>query len=191
MPRNTMAALIAEVGFLLNDPRPGGQFTDDEVQNALDRHRNEVRYEELDEVYSVLPSGAVEYKVFSSPHNYWEDTVVLTDGSFNVLTPNTSDLVNGRWEFTASQTRLPILVTGFYYDVYLAAADLCEVWASRVKLKVDFSADGQSVSLHQQYETLNDMANFFRTKSAGGFQQARMVRSDLNYEPPLTRREHY
>lgn len=182
MALEALADLIARVGFIIDDPRPGSTFTDQDIAAALAQRRFEVRYMPLRELPTFSPAGGVSYSIFEAPFGWWDRDARVYDPSYNDITAQVStvDFLVGRWEFSTPRSALPVLVTGFHYDVYAAAADLLEVWASKVKMKVDFAADGQSVQLSQQYEHLLDRARELRRRGIGStLSQASMYRSDL------------
>jgi hypothetical protein len=138
--RTTMAPLITKVRELTNAVT--GDFTDDQVQAFLDRHRIEFRYQYLCELATRAAGGVVEYKTFtlerlaprmiegnagSDPDAYF-----LYDNSYAALTPTTEDLVNGRWTFT-TQPAMPVIILCWAYDFYAAAVDLLEEWAAKLR----------------------------------------------------------
>src|SRR5690242_19213376 len=100
--RSTMATLITKVRELTNAGT--SDFSDDQVQALLDRHRIEFRYSYLCEHETRAVGGVVEYKTFtlarlaprmiegnagSDPDQYF-----LFDSSYAALTPASEDLVN-------------------------------------------------------------------------------------------------
>jgi len=138
--RSTMAALITKVRELTN--AAAGDFSDDQVQAFLDRHRIEFRYAYLCEHETRAAGGAVEYKTFTLPRlaprmiegNAGDDpdAYTLFDSSYSPLTPATEDLVNGRWTFSAQPT-MPVQILCWAYDLYAAAVDLLEEWAAKLR----------------------------------------------------------
>ncbi|MCX7670395.1 MAG: hypothetical protein N2439_10020, partial [Anaerolineae bacterium] len=121
--RATMADLITRIRLLINDPAGASQvFTDQQVQDALDRHRTEVRYLTLTAAETIT-AGAVDYLDYYADVGDWEADEALYDGAYALLTPSAADRLTGHWTFAASQPP-PVLITGKHYDVYAAAADL-------------------------------------------------------------------
>jgi hypothetical protein len=169
MARATMAALLARLRRIVGDPAGASQkFSDDELQEALDSHRREARYARLREVESIAAGGTVTCKDFEAGVGNWESGAQLTDSGFNVLTTGiTEDLLTGRWAF-ASSPKWPIHVTGWYYDLYGAAAEVLEQWAAKEKLSFDISADGQSFKRSQKAEQLMRLASECRAKAWAG-----------------------
>lgn len=176
--RASMADLIARVRLLINDPAGAGQaFADQEIQDALDRHRSDVRYLELTGGETVAQGGAVSYLDYFADRGDWEADEKLYDSSFAELAPATSDRLTGHWTFAAN-TDPPVSIVGKSYDVYAAAADLLETWAAKEKLSFDFATDGQSFSRSQKVAALLSLAREYRRRqrpvSVG------MVRSDAH-----------
>lgn len=157
--RSTMTALISRLRRLIGDPAGSDQvWPDEDLQDALDAHRREARYARLREIETITAGGAVEYKIFAADVTDWEDAA-LVDSSFAAITPNTSDLLTGRWEFTTAPNR-PVMISGFYYDIYGAAVEVLESWLGLLKSSnagVDFTADGLTVKRSQKVEQLQTL----------------------------------
>lgn len=121
--RVSMAALVGRVRALVDTVgQEDWTFTDDQIQDALDRHRCEYRYLQL----TPLPtktSSSTTYLAFTAPVGDWDTDTVLYNNSFVAQSPTTSDYINGRWVFSSEPTR-PITLVGFTYDRHAAAADL-------------------------------------------------------------------
>lgn len=164
-----MAALLSRLRRLVGDPAGASQsFSDDELQEALDSHRREARYARLTEVESIASSGTVTSKDFEAGVGNWESGAQLTDSGFNVLSSGiTADLLTGRWTF-AAEPKWPLHVTGWYYDLQGAAADVLDEWAAKEKLSFDFSADGQSFKRSQKAERLLALAAECRKQAWAG-----------------------
>lgn len=177
MARPTMAALIALVRTMTGSPT-ASEFTDDEIQNALDGRRREYRYAALDALETRTASG-VEYHDFTAPYRHWEDGVALVSGAYAPLTPDDSDLINGRWSFDADMNgSMPILLSGFSYDVNAAAADICTEWAAKLARDFDFQADQDEFKRSQKRAGLLEAAKSFRSRSLPGG-TAWLIRTDM------------
>ena len=123
--RTSMAALVGRVRALVDSYGPSDfRFSDDQVQDALDRHRIEYRYLELTPLPTKTASSTT-YLTFTAPVGDWDTATVLYDNDFDSQSPSSNDYINGRWVFSAAPTR-PITLVGFTYDRYAAAADLLE-----------------------------------------------------------------
>lgn len=101
----------------------------------------------------------------------------LYDSSWNPLTPDYSDYLTGHWSFTAGQAP-PVRLVGKTYDVYAAAAELLEKWASKRKLEYSFSADGMTAHKRELIENILRMADEYRAKRR--LQNVTMIRGDAN-----------
>ena len=126
-----MTALITRLRRMVNDPASAvQQFTDDELQDVLDARRDDVSYVELTGVEYVAPGGMVQYLDYWAPNGLgdWEADAELTDGTWAVVTPATSDGLKGHWTFATNQTP-PVYMRGRTYDLNAAAADVLDAWA--------------------------------------------------------------
>ena len=158
MARATLSELISLVRRLTN--AQVADFTDDQVQGFLDARR-------LDVVRAPLrsrPNSRGEYLDYYSDFPFWEPDALLEGAGGTALTPSVSEWLAGHWRF-ASHTPPPVYITGKAYDVYGAAADLLEAWASKVALEFDFSSDGGSFQRSQKREALLDLAKAYRRQS--------------------------
>jgi len=183
--RASMAELITRVRLLIGDPAGSSPtFSVQELQDALDRRRRPVRYQELVTQETIGPGGIVTYLDYYSERGDWEANEQLVDGGYNPVTPATADRNGGHWTFATSQVP-PVLITGACYDVYGAAADVLEEWAAKEKLAFDFSSDGQSFSRSQKARALTDLSQLYRRKQWP--RTVRMERSDMGGcdEPPI------
>lgn len=176
MARATMTALIARVSALINDSS-NSVFSADAVQDALDLHRLDLFQVELLAVPRLTASGAQWLDYFADADS-WEADAVLDDGTWTPISSGlyTPDYLTGRWTFSASQTP-PVFLTGKTYDVYAAAANLCEQRAALTAEQFSFSADGQSFSRGTKTTTWQALAALYRRQARVG--AVRLTRSDL------------
>lgn len=179
--RTSMSNLIATTRQLIGDLASATQdFTDQDVQDVLDAHRAEVRYELLQPMPDIQPgqNGSLVaqfvWASYQSDFQYWESDVVIqglntsTDQPWVILTPVSFEFINGKWTFAVTLPQIatppaqwpPVYATGKAYDIYAAAADLLE---RRIALKsatmFDFTSDGQSFRISQvldRWEKLRD-----------------------------------
>lgn len=175
--RTSMADLISQVRTLIGDFAGTDQvLSDQEIQDAMDVHRCEARYMPLKPLVSYV-NGVTQYLIWVSHLTHWESNAVLVDDRYRSLIPGEADCINGRWAFSSSQTA--VLITGFSYDLYGAAADLLETWAAKSATEFDFSADGATFHRSQKGEALRKLATEYRKK-----QQVMVIdqtRSDMEY----------
>lgn len=181
--RVSMAALISQVRTLIGDPSGVSQaLTDDEIQAVMDTHRQEARYLALKGLLDY-EAGSPVYKVWQvptervqAPQGQWESSAALVDTQYQALTPSSADYVTGRWTFGTSQTG--VLLTGWCYDLYGAAADLLEAWAGKAAGDYDFTADGATFHRSQKAEGLRKLAAEYRKKA--WVRSVLQVRGDLS-----------
>jgi hypothetical protein len=176
-----MASLIARVRSLIADPAGASQqFTDDTIQDVLDESRITVRQALLRPEVTINPGGGFVYTDYYASVGQWEDDLVLQNGSWQTVTPLTSDNLTGHWTFanTAPGQIPPLLITGKYYDTYLASAVLLERWAASWARSYDFSADGQSFRRSQAAQAMLTQAREYRKQARPQF--IRLDRDDLN-----------
>lgn len=182
-----MSELITRTRRLIGDNGSSQQFSDDEIQNMLDQHKVHIRYTPLQEVQDISTSGSVSYKEFWAINargghvRNWEgtagDNLFFLDGGWGTITPSTFNYIEGKFRFSTAPTR-PVYVSGFYYDVEGAAADLCEEWAAAVKLCVTFSDGSDKIDLNAQYTHLIGLAEKLRRRQTTI--SVAMTRSDVN-----------
>lgn len=156
--RNSLLPLVARVRLMVDDPGgEGQQFTDAEVQDALDRRRDEARYIPLTEIPTILPGGTTTYLIFTAPVGAWEDGIEVVNSSYEPLTPTDADLMNGRFTF-AAEPRLPVMLSGFTYDLHGSAGDLLMTLATKESSSYDINADGLSLSRSQKAAAYRERA---------------------------------
>jgi hypothetical protein len=178
--RVTLAALITQIRAMIEDPAATPVFSDDQIQVYLDEQRSEARYLPLAYLETRQSGGSIVYLTYVAPVGWWEGGVSLVDTNYDALTPATSDLQVGRWTF-AAHTQPPVYLTGFCYDIYSAAVAILTAWLAKLKLAMDFSADGASFKLSQRAANLRALIADYQAKQGqGGLTMGTMVRSDLN-----------
>lgn len=165
MARSTLATIITRVRSLIDDPAGAGAlFTDDQIQAALDRRRDEARYYPLKARKSIAPGGVTTYKTFEAPVGDWETDAALVNSSYYPLTPDTTDLQVGRWTF-ATEPLMPVMLTGFTHDVYGAAGDLLLTRATGEVDAFDVTADGVTLSRSQKQKAIQERAYGYLAKA--------------------------
>jgi hypothetical protein len=186
MPRATMAALITKTRSLINDPAGGGQvWSDDDVQDQLDPTRQDIREELLTPAPVILNAASTNniavliWCDYFSRFKWWEDDVVLqgnnvaTSASWKVLTPLTSEPIAGHWAFettvfttgTAPGQYPPVFATGKSFDVWLAAANLLEMWSAKYTLAYDVTTDQQTFRRGQIIDNQLKLAEQYRKRA--------------------------
>ena len=128
MTRSSMLDLIQRVRELVGDPESVTQAFDAEhIQNSLDEHQQRERYWPLEPVPSYgAGGGVVQYLEFHTRGLlHWEQGVEIVNSSYTVVAPASADLLAGRFTFAGSQS-VPLFLSCYHYNIYLAAADLLE-----------------------------------------------------------------
>ncbi len=197
--RSTMSDLIALERTMISDPVGASQqFTDQIIQDALDRARDDIRYEQLVIAPSLVNTASTNniasyiFADYFSKYGYWEADVVLQGylgtAYWKVLTPVASELLldEAHFQFETSVFTTgttpgqipPIFAIGKVYDVYSAAAALLDFWAATYARRFDFSSDGQSFRVTQAAAGLQKQADYFRRQAKPKL--AKMNRYDVN-----------
>lgn len=172
MARSTMAALITRLRTLVADPAGASQaWADDDLQLALDAHRHQARYEELAPLDTIAAGGAITWLIWISPFTDWEDSPVLVDSGYTVITPASSDLIRGRWTFSSHQAA-GALITGDAFNLYAAAAEVLDMWATKTAREFDFTADNATFRRSQQAAALRAQAETYRARAGAWGQGA-------------------
>ena len=181
--RDGMDTIIDRVRRLVNDPPDPGAaatFTDDEIQDALDLHRQEWRYVQLrQEPTLTAVTGATTYLDFYADAGPWEETPTLYQYEYTEITPATSDLYNGHWTF-ATEPTYPVYIKGWLHNTKAAAAEILEEWAGRLSQQYDFSTADQSFKRSQMSKSMLEMAQKYRDEAGSSIGQTKVIRTDQN-----------
>jgi len=176
--RPTLADLISQVRLLISDPAGASQkFSDLQIQVQLDERRRDARYMELNAAETLVTNGVVKWTHFYSDVSYWEEGVVLQNGSWVNVIPDTADLRTGLWTFTAGTTP-PVFAIGNYYDVYGACADLLEIRLASFAEDFDFSTEGTSVRKSVKSTNIASLIKMYRQKQLPI--EIGMIRTDMS-----------
>lgn len=176
MARSTMAALIARVRLLINDPSGGSQvWADDDIQDVMDESRVDVRNQAL-KATPTFSGSTIEYLDYFSSLAGWEDGYVLKQYLITPVTPSVLEPIAGHWQF-ATSTLPPVYISGSLHDVYRAAADLLERQSAQWALRYNVTADGQNMQRSQVATALQTLARTYRQKQRAG--SITLTRSDV------------
>lgn len=184
--RGTMTDLIARVRLMIGDPNPPAsgqtlQFQDQDVQDVLDMNRTFVRNAVLRPAPKLVANGVINYSDYFADIGQWEADVQLQDGAFNVVADmSASDLITGHWTWSlANPGKIPpIFITGQFYDIYAAAADLLERWSAVWVRSYDVSVDGQQMRRGQVAAAMLAQALSYRKQAQPHV--VPITRDDLN-----------
>ncbi len=178
MARSTMQALITRVYRMIGDDTSDPEFSGDEVQTALDRYKTLHRFEQLRAVPDMT-GGTVTFSEFCAPCPDWETGATLYDNTYAAIDSAdfTEDAQAAIWTFDTAVEVPIIFASGQSYDLYGAAADLLESWASKHARKADMSDGSQSLKRSQMAEGLRKSAADMRRQMRPV--SVRMSRSDV------------
>lgn len=161
--RISMQDLITRVRRLVGDPAGANQTFDDQtVQNALDHYRNDYRYEMLRGVQTFSGSNIL-YLDYYAADGDWEADATLYQFRTTLVTPSVSDYQFGHWVFAAT-TLPPVYLIGKQYDPYGAACELIDQRIGGAAIAFDFTSDGQSFRLSQQFTQLQKMRDMYQSR---------------------------
>lgn len=174
--RTTMADIIATLRLWADD-KNADDFSDQELQDVLDQRAYVASYEETTAI-DAIESGSTVYKEFQAERQYFEADAILTNGSYDTLTPDTADYKLAYFTFTTSQD-LPVLIYGWWYDINAAAADCWDLKAAKWAGQFDFSVDGGSYQQSQRVAHAKAQATAYRAKSATSSEMGVIRRIDV------------
>jgi len=184
---------------MITDPAgENQQFTDDDIQSALDSYRDDIRYEPLQIAPSIVNNANTGNEAdtifadFYSRYGWWESDVTLqayNDGkAWVVVTPVAVELMVDQAHFqfetdvfasgTAPGQLPPIFATGKVFDRFAAAASLLEMWASSMACAYDITVNGQSLHRSQMSQLKFTLANRYWMQAKP--KVVKMNRSDIN-----------
>lgn len=167
--RSTMLPLIQMVRDLTGDSLGDVPlvFSDQQVQNWLDKRRLTVRYELLRAEEFLQPGGKIVYQDFYAQWEFWEQDATLYSSTYTPFVADDfaeADFLTGHWQTKVAQLPLVYLI-GKTYDVYGAAADLCEAWAAKLSGDYDFSDKQVSFKRSQAFAQKRTQANDFKRQA--------------------------
>jgi len=192
--RSTMTRLMQLLRGLTNAGTADytiGLFTywsNDQLQDALDRHSTFVKDEPLYPKKSLESGGAISYYDYQSRYRFFEQTnggtavFIVKDGTGAAQTGWTANYENGEITFSTDQAGAVYYLTGTSFDVYAAAADVWYQKAAHAADMIDFSTDGHNIKRSHLVQTALKMAQKYESMAGapvGSTSTGEMVRSDL------------
>lgn len=194
MARTGMASLITELrgmteaGTAEYTVAGSSYWTDNQLQDVLDLHREDVIFEQL-QMYPVhVAGGSLSYKDFRSSYGFYEATTGGTSifyvqdstGSAIGTANYTPDYRRGQLEFSSDQAGTVYYLTGRSYDLHAAAAD---VWRKKAAhyapTSFDFSTDNHSIKRSLVYDHCLQMAEFFESQGGNSIESVQLWRGDM------------
>lgn len=157
-------------------------WSDQEVQDVLDRHKMQHVHSQLEPVLSY-EGGVGVYKIFGLGDTDIESgtnfAITDIDGTA-ISTGFTADYARGLITFTTDQVGKSYFWDGYSYDVNAAAAEIWRAKASHAAEMVDWSSDNHSVKNSQLVAAYTRMADTFATRSKSeGMRTVTITRGDL------------
>jgi hypothetical protein len=165
--RATITHLIGELRSMIdagsNDYTIGGvpYWTDKQIQNTLDLHREYVNFETIE---GLQNNGTlITYTMFPTGKLWWEDTAIIQEAGGGTLsgTLYSMNLLDGLVTFNANQGGSARYITGYSYNLYAAAADIWRKKAGHYAGAYDFSTDNHSLKRSQLMAQARTMASQF------------------------------
>lgn len=183
MARSTLANLITTLRGMADagtaDYTSGGAtyWTDDQLEDILDRHETIVNYQSMT-ARGTQGAGTVSYTEYWTGYRHWEDGATIQDASGATMgTADYSfDANRGRVTFAANTLGAARFVTGTVYDLNLAAAEVWRKKAAYYTKAYDVSTDNHSLKRSQLAAQCLQMARAY--EAAGGPTVAYMDRGD-------------
>jgi hypothetical protein len=157
-------------------------WTDEQLQDELDRTKELVNYQSMISVPSYGVGGAVTWTEYQTGLTAWEKSPTIQNEGGTVLTAGTA---TGNYAFndnigvisfvgdTSGKTRY---ITGNIYNVELAASRIWEQKADYYATQFDFSTDNHTIKRSPLADQCKKMAQFYAGRA--GITQIEMVRSD-------------
>ncbi len=144
-------------------------WSDDNVQEVLDRHKTFIVEEELAEVENLIAGGSIEYKIFNSRFGNFEQTsggtsiFTIEDSAGSVLGTSlySVDYANGIVTFGADQQGSSRYLTGYSYDIYSTAADIYRMKAGAYAESVNWKTDNMSMNRGDAIGQCLKMADYY------------------------------
>lgn len=194
--RSGMAALIDTIRTMTNAGTAeytlgtANFWDDDHVQAVLDNHRRDVYEQPLTPASHRVGGGTVQWNDYYAGQGDWEQTTggtavfIVRDSVGSVMASGTAqsqwtaDYANGHitWGGTGTDGSAYYL-TGRYYDLNGAAAELLKGWAAHESRSFDFAADAQQFKRSQKAQMLLSQATEYAAKAWN--ESGTMTRSDL------------
>jgi hypothetical protein len=175
-----MVELIARTRREISDESVPPLFTDEDIQDALDEHAVDIRYERTRALETRTAAG-VSYLEHTfrdgRKQAFFSSDVKILNASYAELTTEAADFVNGKWTLAASEQIA--LILGTSYCVFAAGADLAEQWAAKFKLKSDFMDSGLMIRYGQRHDQIVALAARLRKRGRKGVRKGKLISTDF------------
>lgn len=193
--RSTMTRLIgllrgyANAGTADYSIGSDAYWSNQHLQDALDRHSVVVRGEPVYPKSSLEDGGVLSYYDYQSKYRFFEQTdggtlkFVVRDSTGAVKTGWTANYESGEVTFSTDQAGATYYLSGTSFDIYAAAADVWYQKAAHAGDMIDFSTDGHNIKRSHLVSLALKMAQRYESMAGspvgGSGETAEIVRSDL------------
>jgi hypothetical protein len=145
----------------------------DQIEQVLDRHRQDLVRHKMVREPSYIGGGSVVYTRLRSAYGQLEkptsgSTVFFIEdsvGDDRGTATYTADFQLGIFDFDADTGGTALYLTARSYDIFGAAGEILEEWAASETRSFDFSTDGQSFSRSQKAAGLREQARAMRKRA--------------------------
>lgn len=145
----------------------------DQIEDVLERHRQDLVRHKLMREPSYIGGGSVVYTRHRSAYGNLEQptsgsTVFFIEdsvGDDRGTATYTADYQLGIFDFASDVGGTALYLTARSYDIYGAAGEILEEWAANEARSFDFSTDGQSFSRSQKAQGLREQARLMRKRA--------------------------
>lgn len=184
MARSTMAGLIQTVRGFANigtaDYALGtvNYWSDDQIQEVLDRWSYEIRNETLTSFPVTVSGGSVQWRDYQSQFIFYETSdggtarFIVQDTTGGTITSYTANYQKGLITFNQNTGGTVYELTGFAYDVYGAAGDIWNQKSGAYAGGIDFKTDNHEVKRSHVLKNMQSMAKKYEAMSGIPYQSS-------------------
>ena len=157
-------------------------WSDEQLQDELDKTQKKVNYQAMQATPTYGIGGTVTYTRYQTGLADWEKSPTIQNEGGTTLTAGTAtanysfDDNVGVVTFVSDTDGKTRYITGYVYNVEMAAAKVWEQKATLYATQFDFSTDNHSVKKSQMVQGCRDMVKYYQSRA--GIFQVEMVRSD-------------
>jgi hypothetical protein len=170
-------------------------WTDDHLEDVLDRHQTWVVEHNLTWRPELQADGATDYLTAIAQYRNLEEAesgstrwqVRQTTGATESTANYTADYANGRITWSSDQGGTAYMLTGYSFDVYAAAVEVLRHKLAYIDLWYNFSDNNQSFSRSQAKDNIQALINEYQPKigdnkpgHSGDLGFSQFVRIDIN-----------
>jgi hypothetical protein len=164
-----MSDIISRIRILIQDEGVTPSLDDDTIQSVCDAHSQRV-------LQHALIQQDDDGTVWAALAGWWEgdsNAPVLKDEDSTTL-PHTADLERGLFTLTTAKDSGYVVLAGYTFDIYAAAAECCDLLIASIWKEYSYSAGTGSFQPTQRVQTLRELRDSYR--------QARRVAPITNKE---------